>query len=238
MQSPVASPCPLSVTTPFGTATAAFTVLPTLAPVDDNFTNGLVQAGNVFIVSASTAGAGKEAGEPNHAGNSGGKSIWYRWTAPASGAFTVDTIGSSFNSPLAVYTGNAVGSLSLIASNINSGGNGTSLLTFNATGGTTYQIAIDGFNGASGDAVLRLEPAVTTIYSTGFEPAQGFVQGLPLANQNGWTTNAPGKGGNGMKPWCPRATMASCDFSAWSRDRKATMPTRLPMLPSDRHNPP
>ena len=186
----------LTVATPYGAASVPFVVLPTLPPPNDNFVNAQVVTGMVFMVSGNNVGATKEPGEPNHAGNSGGASVWYRWTAPSSGNFTLDTIGSDFQTLLAVYTGNSVSSLTAVASNIGSGGNGTSLLTFGATGGTTYQIAADGFNGATGDIVLRLEPATITVYSTSFEPSEGFALGT-LAGQNGWTTNS-GTGANGI----------------------------------------
>src|SRR5439155_1190198 len=103
----------------------------------------------------SNSGATKEAGEPAHNGNAGGKSIWYRWTAPSSGTATIDTIGSAFDTLLAVYTGTAVSALTRIASDDDSGGNRTSKVTFTAVAGTTYQIAIDGYNGAAGSTKLN-----------------------------------------------------------------------------------
>ena len=39
----------------------------------------------------SNAGATKELGEPDHLGNSGGSSVWFTWTAPASGRVTLST---------------------------------------------------------------------------------------------------------------------------------------------------
>ena len=101
----------------------------------------------------------EEAGEPSHAGNVGGKSVWWTWTAPTNGTVTVDTVGSSFDTLLAVYTGNSVAGLSVVASDDDSGGNRTSRLTFNATAGTTYQIAVDGYSGASGSVILNLKEA-------------------------------------------------------------------------------
>jgi hypothetical protein len=185
----------LSVSTPYGTVSVPFTVLPTLPPLNDNFVNAQVVTGSVFIVSGINLGATRETGEPNHAGNGGGASVWYSWTAPSSGNFTLDTIGSDFQTLLAVYTGSSVNSLTAVASNSGGGGNGTSLLTFNATGGTIYQIAVDGFNGATGDIVLRLEPATITVYSTAFEASEGFVLSSPVSGQNSWITNS-GTGGN------------------------------------------
>ena len=109
-------------------------------------------------------GATKETGEPNHAGNAGGKSVWYSWTAPHSATVEVTTAksvtysGLSWNTLLAVYTGSSVSSLTLIASNDDSGiggdGSTTSRLFFNAAAGTTYQIAVDSLDGAAGSVVL------------------------------------------------------------------------------------
>ena len=61
-----------------------------------------------------------QAGETNHATVSGSNissgtlnSAWYKWTAPASGNVTINTFNSSFDTTLAVYTGNAVDDLTL-----------------------------------------------------------------------------------------------------------------------------
>jgi hypothetical protein len=124
------------------------------APPNDNFTNAQVISGSSGTVTGSNVGATKEAGEPNHAGNAGGASVWYRWTAPSSGSATIDTIGSSFDTLLAVYTGSAVNSLTEIASNDDSGGL-QSRVTFTAVSGTTYQIAVDGYNGVMGNITLN-----------------------------------------------------------------------------------
>src|SRR6266480_4519866 len=101
--------------------------------------------------------ATKEPGEPNHAGNAGGKSLWYCWTATNNTPMTIDTIGSSFDTLLAVYTGTSVSNLTLVASNddINAPNNRQSRVTFTPTTGTTYRIAVDGFGGASGMVVLN-----------------------------------------------------------------------------------
>ena len=47
---------------------------------------------------------------------------------------------------MGVYTGSSVSSLTTVASDDDSGGNYTSKVTFNAVAGTTYQIAVDGYN--------------------------------------------------------------------------------------------
>jgi hypothetical protein len=124
---------------------------------NDNFSACQYIGGVSGVVYGSDTGATKEAGEPNHAGNAGGQSIWFCWTAPIGGTATFDTLGSTFNTLLAVYTGSSVNSLTLVANNddIVPGSNLQSRVTFNATGLTMYHVAIDGFDGDTGDSTLN-----------------------------------------------------------------------------------
>src|SRR5262249_22109030 len=71
----------------------------------DVFANRVIIPSGGVNTLASNAAATKESGEPNHAGSAGGKSVWWTWTAPNTGAVTVDTLGSSFDTVLAIYTG-------------------------------------------------------------------------------------------------------------------------------------
>ena len=90
---------------------------------NDNFANPQFIGGVSGLAYGSDVGATKEPGEPNHAaGNAGGSSIWYQWSAPAGGTVTLDTLGSDFDTMLAVYTGSAYGALTTIASNDDIGG--------------------------------------------------------------------------------------------------------------------
>lgn len=126
----------------------------TAASSNDAFSNRTTLSGESGSVSASNASATKESGEPNHAGNSGGKSLWWSWTAPQAGTFTVDTVGSSFDTVLAVYTGGSVSTLTLRGSDDDSGGNLTSRAVVQVAAGTNYAIAVDGYGGASGTVNL------------------------------------------------------------------------------------
>ena len=74
------------------------------------------------------------------------------------GTVTFDTIGSSFNTLLGIYTGDSVTNLTQVASNddINPATqNLQSSVTFSVVGMTMYHIAIDGFNGAMGNTTLH-----------------------------------------------------------------------------------
>jgi hypothetical protein len=134
----------------------------TSAPANDYFANRIALSGSSATTSGTNARATREAGEPRHAGNSGGKSVWWTWTAPASGTLTLDTVGSTFDTLLAVYTGSTVSALTTVASNDDAGGGTTSRVTFSAVAGRQYQIAVDGYGGASGSITLRLNLAATT----------------------------------------------------------------------------
>jgi len=125
-------------------------------PDNDNFTSAKIIGGCSGNVNGTNVSATKETGEPNHSpdNNGGSKSVWYAWQVPASGSATITTAGSSFDTVLAVYTGASVGSLTPIVKNDDASGNDTtSSVNFNATDGTTYMIAVDGYNnnGSGGD---------------------------------------------------------------------------------------
>ncbi len=121
-------------------------------PRNDSFTNATVLTGAAVNVVATNTYATKEAGEPKHAGIVGGHSVWWRWTAPQFGNVAIHSTGSSFPLALAVYTGNTLTNLTPIAGFI---GN-PAQVSFSASAGTNYAIAVDGFNGASGAILLSL----------------------------------------------------------------------------------
>src|SRR6266498_1718549 len=120
-------------------------------PANDDFANAIALTGTNVTVTGSNAGATFEVGEPLPDGAYGGKSIWWRWTAPGPGFVTVDTIGSVYDTELAVYTGSSVSNLVQIASDDESGGDYTSLVTFTTKSNVTYRIAVDGYDGDFGD---------------------------------------------------------------------------------------
>jgi hypothetical protein len=132
-------------------------------PANDNFVNAtqLITTTNISVTVTNVV-AGKEAGEPKHAGNAGGHSVWWRWVAPANGAVVINTTGSAFNTLLAVYTGTEVNHLTPVASNDDAFGNGLSQVKFKVTAGQEYKIALDGKNNASGVAQLNLSFALDT----------------------------------------------------------------------------
>lgn len=133
---------------------------PVAPPANDNFASAQVLVGDTGSTAAiQTVDATRETGEPDHAGGGGRNSVWFRWTAPSSGVFTFATVANNFNTALAVYTGNSLGTLVRVASNDDvEEGVSSSRVGIQATAGTAYQIAVDGAGGEFGSFQLGWQP--------------------------------------------------------------------------------
>jgi hypothetical protein len=92
--------------------------------------------------------------------------VWYSWTAPFSGSTSIDTCTANIDSILAVYTGSQLNNLTRVTDNNNHpdcpAGTFGSKVTFNATAGTVYPIAVGDAGGARGNTfTLRIDYAPT-----------------------------------------------------------------------------
>jgi hypothetical protein len=128
-------------------------------PSNDNFASATSIPESIKITPSNWL-ATKELGEPEHAGNPGGASVWYFWTAPESGSVELDTCGAESDTLLAVYLGTELPSLSPVVSNDNGPGECApgSAVSFEAVASTTYKIAVDGAGGAEGWFNIHLTP--------------------------------------------------------------------------------
>ena len=179
-----------------GAVTQNFSIHIVAAPSNDNFANAADISGGSFVSVVSSLNATKEPGEPNHAGNAGGHSIWWDWIAPSTNPVFISTcypqfigqfqipVNGTFDTLLGVYTGNAVNALTTVASSNNALGRGgcaystSAELSFNAVHNTTYHIAVDGTNGAAGNVRLSLTQNQTlTIINSG--TGNGVVTSSP-----------------------------------------------------------
>jgi hypothetical protein len=126
----------------------------TPVPANDDFADAEPLTGDWFSPTVWSAGAEgftwnatKEGGEPAHAGDPGGASVWYSWDPPFSGIFSAQACGRFEKTLLGIYTGGSVGALTQVAAD----GHSCSRTQFTATAGTTYRIAVDGrYDSASG----------------------------------------------------------------------------------------
>ena len=129
------------------------------APANNAFADAETLTGTRVEANGTTAGADKEAGEPDHCeaagdcdGWVGDHSVWYAWTAPFFGPAQIDTCLADIDSILAVYTGSAVDALTRVADSNNGCPAGFgSVLTFDAVAGTQYWFAVGDAGGARED---------------------------------------------------------------------------------------
>ena len=128
-------------------------------PNDDFAAAELLGDKNVTVI-GTTKGATKQAGEGSHAGNSGGASVWYRWKPETDVILTLDR-RQQLRHPPAAYTGATLQTLTEAASNDDAPGAVTSIVRLDATAGTEYRIAIDGYAGAVGAVSLTWSEAQT-----------------------------------------------------------------------------
>ena len=166
--------------------------VPAHAAADDDFSSTLTTGlfGD-FEVTASNAAASKEPGEPDHAGNAGGHSLWWTWQPAADGPITIDTCDSDFDTLLAVYTGDSVDALTEVASN-DDGCGGGSKVTFGADASKSYRIAVDGADGETGNIALQAGPPPPPNDDFG---SAGSLSGLPASatGTNAGATKEPGE---------------------------------------------
>ncbi len=180
---------------------------PVVRPANDNFASASGVTGTSWTRSGSSVNATAESGEPSHAGQAPGCSVWYTWTAPAGGAATISTAGSSFDTVLAVYMGSAVGALTPVAANDNPANGGTAAaVSFQAVAGATYRIVVDGKGGTSGSVALAGSVAGATVSNDAFASAAGVSNSFAVTGSNvGATREAlePNHGGvsGGKSVW-------------------------------------
>jgi hypothetical protein len=167
-------------------------------PANDSFANAQL-LGDFGSISGTTLEATKEAGEPNHAGKQGGRSVWFKWTQPstvtfsAGYTFTLRNSTTNFDTLLAIYTGSSVNALTQISANDDYGSTPTSLTStvfFPTTPGTTYYIAIDGHSGASGNFTLSWGINRTHADSSQFSGTSQSVVSVFRPSNGTWYVNA------------------------------------------------
>lgn len=128
-----------------------------LPPPNDDFAAATVLSALPVSVPGTTAGATREALEPDHYTENkpdagawiGDHSVWYEWTASSAGMVTVDVCTGAIDSIVAVYAGNTLGSLLRVVDNNNDncGGGWGAKVTFLPRRGVRYHIAVSDAGG-------------------------------------------------------------------------------------------
>ena len=125
-------------------ATISLTVIGGTAPANDAFSAALELAGQKGTTTANTGATTSELGEPNHGCFGPHGTTWFKWKSTEDGSLRVDTIGSSFDSLFAVYTGKELASLTKVGGANKGGDNGAASTSVDVKAATQYFIATDG----------------------------------------------------------------------------------------------
>ncbi len=152
-------------------AVAELVITSPALPFADNLSGRGLTSSLTGLGSGNNTNATREAGEPDHVGKPGRKTVWLGWVAPTNGVARFSTRGSGFDTLLALYTNSVpatqpdVARLGPVVADDDRGGFHTSEVVFNAVGGTEYLIAIDGFGRAAGNIVLSwsLDPTIAEV---------------------------------------------------------------------------
>ncbi len=146
-------------------------------PANDDFANAEAISGALPItLSASNVAATMQENEPTHDGQETNASVWWSWVAPSTASYSLDTVGSDFDTVLAVYD---VG-LGEVASDDQGGVQNTSALTLDATSGSTYYFVVAAWSTSDpGDIFLTLAE-VGPPTNDAFSAAEVLDGALPL----------------------------------------------------------
>jgi hypothetical protein len=156
----IPSPPPEEAHVPKGEGTIQLSVEATPPPPNDDFVDATPIGKSLYEVRESPFeepnddryfseeftgynwGATKQAGEPDHAGDPGGASVWYSWTPAESGEARISLQGAGGPKLLALYSGSTLSELVPVASS--DPAESIAALSADITGGTEYRIAVDG----------------------------------------------------------------------------------------------
>jgi len=129
-------------------------------PPNDNFANRTVLTGSTLSTNGSNATATMETGEPadNGYGGRGGKSVWFAWTAPATGQYSISLSSSPavYYPILAIYSGSQLANLFVLADVDGYGYSASQILS--VTAGQQYEIEVDDQDGNGGPYILNIAP--------------------------------------------------------------------------------
>ena len=143
-------------------------------PGNDAFAHAQELPGARGSLSASTRRATGEALEPDHGGISAPlASLWYRWTAPSDGLFSIGTQGSDFDTVLAAYSGTQLNAL--VERGFNDDFYGLqSALDLQVHAGDVLYVVVDGYVDSVGE--VQLDYALNVLTVPGNDDFAGSIE--------------------------------------------------------------
>lgn len=126
-----------------------------ISPVNDDWNKAIeIPSLNFTTVGSNIHATGKFDEVPTPASAAPIASVWWTWTATVGQKVSFDTIGSSFDTTLAVHRLDSANQLTLLSSNDDFFGS-SSLVSFNAEAGKKYYFCVDGKGISTGSIRLK-----------------------------------------------------------------------------------
>ena len=155
------------------------------AAANDNFSAATIITKTPYSRYQDTSSASSAPDDPilSCIGDKGVNSIWFRYTPPAAGMLSINTVGSDFDTAIAVLTGTP-GNFTERGCDDNGESNNTSSLNLFVNGGTVYYIEAVGKN-AAGNLSFNLDYVSCHSLTTNISPAgSGQINITPAPNCN------------------------------------------------------
>jgi hypothetical protein len=133
-----------------------------VTPANDDFASAMViNTGFApFSDAQDVIGASLQPGDP--AATCGGaafRTVWYKYISLGQNVLTLNTMGSSYDTVLSVWTGNGLGALTQAGCNDNTGALKTSALTVNTMPDVTYFIRVSSKGGSLSNLTFNMSAA-------------------------------------------------------------------------------
>ncbi len=182
-----------------GTAQSPQSLTVSKSATNDLFANARVLTGSSVSSETDNQTFTVEVNEPYP---NRGKSAWWRWVAPSTGRYEVDTRFSAYDTVLAVHQGDFINSLSFIAFNDDEnflGGISSSRLTFSALAGVTYRLVVDYYSSEDFGGLTKLNirrqsisaPLAGVIADAGGASAAAMAAATAAPSEAGAQAEAP-----------------------------------------------
>jgi hypothetical protein len=146
----------------FGLVCLGLTSICRAQSFQDFFTNRQTFTAVSGALAGNNSTATVEPGEPRHGGKTGGHSLWISWVAPSNGVARFKTETSGFDTLISAYYFNSTNDTTLdklivAAQNDDSEelGDRESEIAFGVSAGQRFEIAVDGYFGATGTIEMQ-----------------------------------------------------------------------------------
>jgi hypothetical protein len=189
-----------------------------VAPANNNLASATdILAPLPYSNTVDTTDANRQTGEPLC--DLIGATVWYKHTPASNGTLRADTVGSDFDTVIAVFSGPAssptFGSLSLVGCNDQALGGDQSEVLFAATAGTTYYFQVGGVAGGTGSLTFHL--AVSAVTPPANDNFLSAVSASPLPYNNNRAT-----AGAALEPSEQRPCGDQIGATVWYRHAPST----------------